>query len=676
MAMVSFITIWLAQLAFCLFFALRPWAAEQSLQTDGPDRTAGLPLTVLCGMILTACTAGCLGHLRAGIFLILALALAALLWTGAHLYQGGLVRAKEKLRACVTPAWVIALGGSLVLALFLAWQNPLPTQWDEFSFWATAAKVVKENDALYTLVAQTNLEARSYPAALPVLSYLFQWAAPTFRPWLLYTAYGTVYFGVFGAMAGLLGRGRWRWAAFAAVVCGLAPFVVESWYPQQMLVAYATAYSDLMLGLLTAGGCVVWLLAVRDQREGPLCGWRYATALLQTALVIAVLGLTKDVGLPLGLVVMLVCVMEHFACDFLRHPKDARAWLRLIGVLLVLTLAAGLAFYGWAVHLSASQDIDRGEVGGSAQIGPAEMVIRGVKELLGVGRTEKFAAVLSAMIAAFFGRRVSVFGSGLYTVLVIGGIFLLAFWLEPKQKRRPVMWGLASGAGFVGYYFFQLICYVYVFSDGDGRALASYERYMSSYYLFWLLAALAVLFCAVRAGRRWSGMSLAAVSLVVVLFCGRAIDPKDTFLGRNAASWYTESLIQSRADQAAAVAQPEDTVLLVSQWDDSARWYRYAYALDPVPLFHAKGDNTIVLPETAEDQPLVLDKDTIGDFLQKEQCTLLLLDVVDYDFWQEFESLFTDHMERFLQSGQSVYRVEYQGDNVQFVPAGEKEAAL
>ncbi|MDQ9761409.1 hypothetical protein RFZ45_21540, partial [Acinetobacter baumannii] len=62
----------------------------------------------------------------------------------------------------------------MLLALFLAWQQPMPTQWDEFSFWATAAKVVKNNDALYTMVAQTNLEARSYPAALPVLSYLFQ----------------------------------------------------------------------------------------------------------------------------------------------------------------------------------------------------------------------------------------------------------------------------------------------------------------------------------------------------------------------------------------------------------------------------------------------------------------------------------------------------------------------
>lgn len=676
MSMASFMMMWLAQTALCLFFALRPWAAESPLPAGGPDRTAGLPLTVLCGMIVTACTAGCLGHLRAGVFLILALALAALVWTGVSLYRGGAAQARKKLRACVTPAWVIALGGSLVLALFLAWQNPLPTQWDEFSFWATAAKVVKENDALYTLVAQTNLEARSYPAALPVLSYLFQWAAPAFRPWLLYAAYGTVYFGVFGAMAGLLGRGRWRWAAFAALVCGLAPFAVESWYPQQMLVAYATAYSDLMLGLLTVGGCVVWLLAVREPGEGPLRGWNYGAALLQTALVIAVLGLTKDVGLPLGLVVMLVCVMEHFACDFLRHPKDARAWLRLLGVLLVLTLAAGLAFYGWAVHLSAAQNIDRGDVGGSAQIGPVEMVTRGVKELLGIGRTEKFAAVLSAMVAAFFRRRVGVFGSGLQTVLVIGGIFLLAFWLEPKQKRRSVMWGLASGAGFVGYYFFQLICYVYVFSDVDGRVLASYERYMSSYYLFWLLAALAVLFSAVRAGRRWAGVSLAAVSLAVLLLCGRAIDVQDTFVGRRAAAWYPESLIQSRADQAAAVAQPGDKVLLVSQWDDSARWYRYAYALDPVPLFHVRGDNTIILPEMAEGQPLVLDKDTIGDFLEKEQCTLLVLDVVDYDFWREFEGLFTDHMESFLQSGQVVYRVEKQGDGVCFVPAGEKEAAL
>lgn len=676
MAFASFLIMWLAMLAICVLFAVRPWTlrkADQVLENAAEPFAASLPLVVLCGMILTACGMGCFGLLKISVWGILAAALCALLWTGYALYQAGAAVAKKRLRSCLTPAWCVAFGGSLLLALFLAWQQPMPTQWDEFSFWAMAAKVVKNNDTLYTLAAQTNLEARSYPAALPVLSYLFQWLAPEFAPWLMYAAYGTLYFAVFGAIVGLLGKENVRGAVFATLCCVLAPIAVESWYPQQTLVAYTTAYADLMLGLLTIGGCVVWFAASRRNTREPLRGRAYGAALFQTALVILTLGLTKDVGLPLGLVVMLVCLLDHFACDFLPNPKDVKAWGRLLGVLFGLTAAAAISYFGWAAHMGTALGIDRSDTGGSAQMGTVEMVICGIQELLGIHRSEKFAAVLSAMLGAFGSIRVSVFGNGLRTILAIGLLLVLALWLEQKNKRRVVCYGLASGLGFVGYYFFQLICYVYVFSEADGLGLVSYERYMSTYYLFWLLGALSVLFWAVRRGHRFAGISLAFVSLAVLLVCSRSVQVQNTFLGRSQTAWYTESLIQARADQASAVAQPGDKVLLISQWDDSARWYRYAYALESVPLYHARGDNTIVPPGTEGDYPLMLSADTMDAFMQENGCTLLLLDVVDYDFWNEFRGMFTDEMEGFLQNGQAVYRLESVGGKARFVP--EQEAA-
>ncbi len=677
MEIASFIVMWLVLGLLSVFFAVRPWVTLQGRQwaLRTADSTAALPLVVLCGMILFTCAAGCFGMLKAGVYVIVLAALFALGWLAWWASKTGIYTALHEIRkCCLTPAWVLAFGGSFVLALFLAVQQPIPTQWDEFSFWATAAKVVKNQDALYTLVEQTNLEARSYPAALPVLSYLFQWLAPDFAPWLTYAAYGTLYFAVFGAMLGALGRGHVRTTVFAGLLCVLSPFVVESWYPQQMLVAYSTAYADLMLGLLTAGGCAVWFNASRSTGAKVLKGRAYTAALLQTALVIVVLGLTKDVGLPLGLVVMFVCLLDHFACDFLPNKKDTHAWLRLIAVLVVLTAAAIIAYFGWAVHLQDALAVDRSETGGSAQMSTVQMVVCGVQELLGIHRSEKFAAVLSGMLGSFRGVRVSVFSNGLRTVLVIYLLLLLAFILSQKDRRRVVCYGIASTAGFAGYYFFQLICYVYVFSDLEGRALVSYARYMSTYYLFWVLGALCVLFGAVRQRHRHAGISLAAVSLAVLLLCARSFDVKDTFLGRDAADWYTESLIQQRAQQVQQAAQKEDKVLLISQWDDSARWYRYAYALEPVPLYHARGDNTIVLPEFGGEYPLTLTADTIGAFLQDNQCTLLVLDVVDYDFWKEFGGLFTDNMQGFLQQNQVVYRVQYNQGNVQFVP--EKEAAL
>ena len=170
-----------------------------------------------------------------------------------------------------------------------------------------------------------------------------------------------------------------------------------------------------------------------------------------------------------------------------------------------------------------------------------------------------------------------------------------------------------------------------------------------------------------------AGSGLAAAALAVLAVCALRIDAQDTFLGRSPAAWDTQTLIEARAEQAKALAGPEDKVLLVSQWDDSDRWYRYAYALEPVALYHAVGDNTIVMPTPDAEYPLELTAETIGGFLEKEGCTLLLLDVVDYDFWMEYRPLFTDGMAGFETGSCVVYRVEDRGGAVRFVPG--KEAA-
>lgn len=676
MAVVSFFSMWLAVLVLSVFFACRKAGCCSTVCVKDKDASAAgaaVPLCVVCGVILVLFACGCAGVLRLGAWLVLMAGAAAAGWLAvAGLRQRGHKEAAlaAALRGCVCPAWLVAFGGSAVLAVFLAVRQPLFRQWDEFSFWGTAANAVWQHDALYTLVEQTNLEARSYPPALPLLSYAFSFLADRFAPWLLYAAYGVLSFSVFGAVTGLAGRSAAP-AAFGAMACVLAPFAVECWSDGQVLNAYVTAYSDQILGILTAGGCAVWLCAVRPA-DGPLRGGAYAAALAGTALVTAVLGLVKDVGLPLGLVVFLVCVLDHFCNDFLRCKKDARAWLRLVGVGAALAATAALAYMVWARHLAAALAMDRSETGGSAGLSTAGMLVSGVRELLGIGRTEKFAAVLSAMIQAVFTRRVTVFGTGAMTVAVIAVVLLAAFLLARRgQRRRVVSFALASGTGFAGYWFFQLICYVYVFSEADGRGLVSYPRYMGIYYLFWLLGALAVLLCAAKG--RFGGLGVMAAGILLLLCCWLRIDAEDTFLQSSPVQWELQTVVEQRAQQAreAAAAAPEpDRVLVVTQWDDGGRWYRYACALEPLPLYHVDGDGTIVSKEEPGEFALRLDRSDIAAFLKANDCTLLVADVLDYYFCMEFAPLFTDALAGYENGTCHVYRVEYTdgGDGVVFVP--------
>ena len=676
MALVSFFSMWLAVLALSVFFVC--FGAERPDLPCGNGTAAAVPLCTVCGTVLVLFAAGCADVLRAGAWLVLAAGAAAAAWTVA---RGLRLRAEKEnaffaaLRGCVCPAWLAAFGGSALLAVFLAVQQPQFRQWDEFSFWGTAAKAVWQHDALYTLAEHTNLEARSYPPALPLLSYAFSFLSESFAPWLVYAAYGVLSFSVFGAVVGLAGR-RGAPAAFGALACVLTPFAVECWSAGQVLTSYVTAYADHTLGLLTAGGCAVWLCSPA-RADVPLRGRDYAAALGRTALVIAVLGLVKDVGLPLGLVVFLSVFADHFVNDFLRRKKDARAWLRLAGAGVVPAGTAVLTYFVWARHLAAALAMDRAETGGSAGLSTAGMLTAGIRELLGIGRGEKFAAVLSSMISALFTRRVTVFGTGVTTVAVIAAVLLAAFVLAQRgQRRRVVSWALVSGVGFAGYWFFQLICYVYVFSEADGLALVSYPRYMGIYYLFWLLGALAVLLYAAKG--RFGGPGVIAVGLAMLAVCGARFDAVDTLLQSEPLLWETQTVIEQRAQQAqeaAAADATEDKVLVVTQWDDGGRWYRYACALEPLPLYRAEGDGTVVSMEEPGEYPVRLDRATITAFLRENGCTLLLTDVLDYYFCTEFEDLFTDGLAGYVDGSCHVYRIEYTdgGYGVAFVPW--KEAA-
>ncbi len=676
MELFGFFVAWLWLLAVCCGLAVL---------TKNKTAAAMLPLAVLCAALVLLCCAGCFGLLREGALVLLG---AGFVGFAAAWALRGRAFWRRAGQCLASPAWLLVFGGTGALALLLALRQPLFSEWDEFSFWGAAAKVVWQNGSLYTLVSDTNLAARSYPPALPLLGYLFSCLSPRFAPWLVYAGYGVLMLAVMGAAVGLAEQNK-KAAVLGGLVCLLLPFAAESWTAGQTLRAYTTAYADLMLGLLAAGCLVLWY----GLRQCPP-----AARLAVTGIGVAALALVKDVGLPLGLVVALAAAADCLA-DAGPSAKTTgkRRLLTSAAVFVLLAAVAAAAYMGWAAHLSAALEMDRSQAGGSAGLSTGGMLVQGVKELLGIGRSEKFTFVFRSMVVALLTVRVSVFGSGVVIAALVWALLALAALLRRAQAGRALAFGIASTAGFAGYNFFQLLCYVYVFSDADGRGLASYPRYMSTWYLFWLLGAFALLLNAM-AEEKCSTESiepvekyktakknavLLAVTAAVTLAVGLQVQPGRTLLGRNQAEDAYQRLIEQRAAQALqAVDDPtQEKVLLVSQWDDGGRWYRYAYALEPLALYKAQGDGTIVPPDVQPGLPaqitLWLGQENIAAFLREQGITLLLLDVDDYDFRNEFAPLFTDGMAGYDNGSCCVYRVQPTdgGAGVCFVPAVERQVA-
>ena len=272
-------------------------------------------------------------------------------------------------------------------------------------------------------------------------------------------------------------------------------------------------------------------------------------------------------------------------------------------------------------------------------------------QLLGIGRTEKFSQIMTAMGSAFFTRRICLLGGGIMAVAVITMVAAAAFFAAEKgpARRRVLMAHLAFAFCFAALYAFHLILYYYNFSDVEGLALKDYDRYLSPYYQAWMLAR--------SAAARWSCCVLAcAAAAVVGIFCWRGI-PAAGFWS-DADSLYTlRADVQDRADTMNTVLDWPDRVLVLSQGDDATRWYYYRYELTAQVVngfggFYGRLGETqdrwdsdfmnLVESEnwTLYDYKAVCVPATLVAYMQEKDCDYLLIDRADDYLQREFSPYF------------------------------------
>ena len=116
------------------------------------------------------------------------------------------------------------------------------------------------------------------------------------------------------------------------------------------------------------------------------------------------------------------------------------------GALAVVVLAA---FLSWGRYTAAvTPTADTAASVGSEGLSYGAVLVGGVKQLLGIGRTEKFAQIMAAMGSAFFTRRICLLGGGAMAVAAITMVAAAA-WLAAEKARpaagclRPIL-GLRS----------------------------------------------------------------------------------------------------------------------------------------------------------------------------------------------------------------------------------------
>ncbi len=652
------------------------------------------PLAALCGAILWLSGAGCLNLLLPAGAVWFALAALAAAWCFKN-------RARLAEKALVAPSTVFfVLAGAAIITLF-ALRQPVFTEWDEFSFWGIAPKVVKHTNLLYTVV-DTEMRVTSYAPGLVMLSYLFQYLGASFVPWKVYAAYDILLFAIYAAALSGLKKKHWPAAALGGTVLVLLPYLLTVYTRVLYLcTAYLTSYADIPMGLLF-GAPLALYFASREK----------SPALLVTAgLAVAVTCLSKEMGFALALIAAaLLC----FDLLFVQKRQDVRL-LRFSGLPAKLFWCAALCacavapYVVWALYRSSLSGVSATELGGDQNMTMFQMLFTGVAELCGVGRTERFSRVMGQMWQAFYTTSLSEFqlglpgalgrlfnGSGAVIAAVTLGVLALAWWYAGKGRRAGVGWfALWSTLGFAAFYIFTGFTYIYIFPVSS--EMTNYNRYIYPYYLGWLLAAVAMLCWSLR-GARGRVVGMGALTALAAFSCWRTasfVRPQLSVVD------FPESYYAMRAADAQVVGQAktvlgaQDKVFYVSMGDDGRSWFMDYYEFYPdVNVDYSFDGGSLVTAAQDEDGETVytyavpgplampdyftgeqceyytthgLSPEVLCRYLADTGCTALYLDAIDGAFAGAYGHLFEDG----LSSGARVYRIEGGAQDMRFVPVPE-----
>ena len=161
-------------LLFLLFFSACCLCVAACTRFDA----ALLPLPALCGSAVVLYLLSLLGLLQFGHFIIMAV------WLAGGVYFGVRAGWRAIRRALFSPGFLLFVGGSCFLWVLFALQQPMFTQWDEFTAWGLAPKMVAERAARY-VADPINLTASfTYPAT-SLVSYLFQRVPGQWPGWII-----------------------------------------------------------------------------------------------------------------------------------------------------------------------------------------------------------------------------------------------------------------------------------------------------------------------------------------------------------------------------------------------------------------------------------------------------------------------------------------------------------
>lgn len=382
-----------------------------------------------------------------------------------------IIKKKIKIREIFTPGIIMYIFVIMIMAFIV--KDTYYYEWDEFSHWGANLKAMVEYDVFWSNKIYDGVHVVYTPIA-GIIEYFFCKINGGFAEDVSYMAINTF---IITLLLPIIKGQKHNLKSYIKLILFWFMFYCSIKLCNFQL---TSIYIDMLLGILFALGMV---LAYRlDGKEDKI----------NLILTLIMMPLLKDTGLLLLGIILMQLFFNKVILKIIEERKITKQHFKIFGII-VLMLIIPLVFYGtWKIYCGVNGKVldDRHDKNAISEIDIKEY-IKGI--LLIDTDNSKYKDISNSFYDALNttpvvgGLESTVTAVKLVAVLDITGIIIYLVNKDKQDKKKIATILLALNIGFGLYCLLLLATFMFAFTETEGRALASYSRYMSTYFIAWII---------------------------------------------------------------------------------------------------------------------------------------------------------------------------------------------
>ncbi len=324
------------------------------------------------------------------------------------------------------------------------------SQWDEFTHWGLVVKAMYEYSALGP-ATPVEFMVPAYPPGIPLFHYFVMDFSAGWREGLLFWATHLI---VIAIIVSVLAKSSYKYLSEIALKLFVALAASSVFFNN-----FDNIYADPVLALTF--GFLLFVAIQASHLDG-----KWALVLALTAGFVT---LIKPVGIYFAATAILVNIVATLFTVKFRSGK--KAGLAFLPAMTALT-TVGAVWVTWRRFANSF---------GTPNVGPTDTLPTGFNNL--TDRNEVFTNYVDAFFEIYINPSYSASLSSIHWSILCVVFFVIWSILNGNNKmRRNIAIGVTLLITTAGYFGLILYSYLTVFGPGEAAGLASYGRYISTWY--------------------------------------------------------------------------------------------------------------------------------------------------------------------------------------------------